>query len=97
MLGYRPEFWPRKESYIRQLFLKAGLADINTRNIVWQESTVSGKQVYEFFANTSGAWWYAKFPLHARKKDSNRMRAYFKLKDVNKITSDVMLVHGSKA
>lgn len=97
MLGYRPEFWPRKAPYVKHLLLKAGLVDVAMRNVIWHEKAMSGKQIYNFFAGTSGAWWYAKFPPSARKRDSDRIRAYFKLKKVNKITSDIVLALGRKA
>jgi len=95
-LGYRMEFWPRKTNYIKNLFLKAGLTNIKTSNIVWEEKFTSSKQAYDFFASTSGLWWYAKFPPEERKTESAKIRAYFKRKGITKITSDVILAYGRK-
>lgn len=96
IIGYRIEFWPRKEAYIRKLLIKAGLTNIRMGNYVWQEKMENAEKLFEFFAGSSGLWWYTKFPPHKRDNDSWRMREYFKQKGIQLITSDIILAYGRK-
>jgi len=96
MIGYRIEFWPRKETYVKKLLVKAGLQNLRTGHYVRQEEMEDAGKVFDFFAGSSGMWWYSKFPPHKRARDVARMREYFKRKNVNVITSDIVLAYGRK-
>jgi ubiquinone/menaquinone biosynthesis C-methylase UbiE len=96
VLGYRLEFWPRQEKEIGQILSQAGLADILTRRLTWQEEFSSGGEAYDFFASTSASWWYAKFPPDRIAEVSQRIRDYFERKRVQQITMDTVLAYGQK-
>lgn len=96
VLGYRLEFWPRKETEIRRILAQAGLVDIRTRRLTWQDGFETGGKAYDFFAATSASWWYAKFPPDKIARDSQITRDYFERKRVTQITQDVILAYGRK-
>jgi SAM-dependent methyltransferase len=96
VLGYRLEFWPRKEKQVRHLLEQAGLVDIRTRRLTWQNSFKNGGNAYDFFAAISSSWWYAKFPREKIAEDSRKTRNYFERKRVTQITDDVILAYGRK-
>ena len=62
ILGYRLEWWPRSERYIRGLAEQTGLEDIHSKQVIWRNEFVTGSAAYDFFAAISASWWYAKFP-----------------------------------
>jgi len=94
VMGYRIEFWPRSESEIRWMLAQAGLSEIQTRRITWEDSFEDGAEAYDFFAATSASWWYARIPPGRRLEESIRLRGYFARHDVRRITQDVILAHG---
>jgi len=96
ILGYRLEWWPRSEHYIRRLLEQEKLERIRSRRIVWRNEFQSGRDAYEFFAAISASWWYARFPPSAVAKDSNTTREYFDRKDVRIITDDIVIAYGWK-
>lgn len=96
VLGYRVEFWPREEEDISRMFFEAGLIDITTRQMTWKDSFENGTRAYEFFASTSSAWWYSKFPPDKIASVSEKIRAAFERKPVKEITVDVILAYGHK-
>jgi ubiquinone/menaquinone biosynthesis C-methylase UbiE len=96
VLGYRLEFWPRKEKEVRRLLEQAGLVDVRTRRLTWQNSFENGGKAYDFFAAISSSWWYAKFPREKIAEDSRKTRDYFERKRVTQITDDVILAYGRK-
>ena len=59
VLGYRFEWWPRTEKYIRELLEAASLSDIRSKRVTWQNKFESGGAAYDFFAAISSSWWYA--------------------------------------
>jgi ubiquinone/menaquinone biosynthesis C-methylase UbiE len=95
-LGYRVEYWPRKEIEIRRLLVQAGLVDIKTRKLFWQDNFQTGGQAYDFFASVSASWWNAKFPPDKIEEISNKTRDYFERKKVLQITHDIILAFGNK-
>jgi ubiquinone/menaquinone biosynthesis C-methylase UbiE len=96
VLGYRLEFWPRKETEVRRMFARAGLVDIRTRRVLWRNSFETGGEAYDFFGAISASFWYAKLPPDVRTKDSQQARSYFDRKGVTRITDDIILAYGRK-
>lgn len=96
VLGYRLEFWPRKEEDVRRLLEQAGLVDVRTRRFTWRNSFENGGKAYDFFATISSSWWYAKFPREKIAEESRRTRNYFERKKVTQITDDIVLAYGRK-
>lgn len=96
VLGYRLEFWPRKEEDVRRLLEQAGLVDVRTRRFTWRNSFENGGKAYDFFAAISSSWWYAKFPREKIAEESRRTRNYFERKKVTQITDDIVLAYGRK-
>jgi len=96
ILGYRLEWWPRSERYIRRLLERAKLEGIRTRRVVWRNEFHDGREAYDFFAAISASWWYARFPPSAVAKDSNATREYFGRKDVRIVTDDIVIASGRK-
>jgi len=95
-LGYRIEFWPRKEKEISRMFSEAGLVDVITRRLIWKHAFEDGGKAYDFFASTSSAWWYSKFPTDRIPSVSQKIRHAFERKPVREITMDVILAYGRK-
>jgi len=96
VLGYRFEWWPRTEKYVRGLLEDNELIDIRSKRVVWQNKFESGGAAYDFFAAISSSWWYAKFPPNERIKDSVKTRRYFELKDIDTVTDDIVIAYGYK-
>ena len=96
VLGYRFEWWPRDETYIRNLLAEAQLEGIRSKRVVWQNNFDSGLAAYDFFAAISASWWYAKFPPEERGKDSLKTRNYFERKNINLISDDIVVAYGFK-
>ncbi len=95
-LGHRFEFWPRDENEIKAFFMNAGLDNIQTERLTWIDEFEDGGEVFDFFASTSGLWWYHRLPPDIRNKESEKTRTYFQLKNVTKMSSDVVFAFGSK-
>ena len=96
VLGYRFEFWPRKESEIQEMMVKAGLSDVRTGRVIWRNIFPTGGEAYDFFAAISSSWWYARFPENKRQAESQKIRDYFTKKNKNQVTDDVVLGYGRK-
>ncbi|TFH44204.1 MAG: class I SAM-dependent methyltransferase [ANME-2 cluster archaeon] len=96
VLGYRIEFWPRQENDLLHMFTTAGLIDILTRRLTWKERFNDGGKAYDFFASTSSAWWFSKFPPDKVAPVFQKVRRAFKLNNVKEITTDVILAYGRK-
>ncbi|HVO67828.1 MAG TPA: methyltransferase domain-containing protein [Syntrophales bacterium] len=96
VLGYRLEYWPRKEDDVRQLLAEAGLADIRTRRLTWRNTFKTGGEAYDFFAAISSNWWYARVPLTKRDKETKKTRDYFERKGIVQITDDIIIACGRK-
>ncbi len=64
ILGYRLEFWPRKEEEVRRLLAEANLEDIRTKRLTWRNPFKTGGDAYDFFSAISSNWWYANVPPH---------------------------------
>jgi len=96
VLGYRFEWWPRTEKYIRRLLEETSLVDIRSKRVVWKNKFESGGAAYDFFAAISSSWWYAKFPPKERMKDSIRTRSYFDHKNINIVSDDIVVAYGYK-
>ncbi len=96
VFGYRIEFWPRSEPEMKKLFGEAGLKEIRTRRLTWQDTFKTGAETYDFFAATSSGWWFSKFPKEKIAPESQKIRDYFNSKGVNQITQDVIFAYGNK-
>jgi len=96
VLGYRFEWWPRTERYIRGLLERSHLEGIQSRRVVWRNEFMDGSAAYDFFASISSSWWYAKFPPEQRELDAARTRAYFFRKNVRIVTDDIVVAYGCK-
>ncbi len=96
LLGYRLEWWPRTEGYIRRLLEMSNLENIQSKRVIWRNEFEDGLAAYDFFAAISSLWWYAKFPPDEIEKDSIRTRNYFNRKNVNIVTDDIVVAYGYK-
>jgi ubiquinone/menaquinone biosynthesis C-methylase UbiE len=96
VLGYRLEYWPRKEEDVRRLLAEAGLVDIRTSRLTWRNAFKTGGEAYDFFAAISSNWWYAKVPPIKRDEETRKTRDYFIRKGIVKITDDIILSYGRK-
>jgi ubiquinone/menaquinone biosynthesis C-methylase UbiE len=96
ILGYRLEWWPRDEEYIRGLFKRSNLEHIESKRVIWRNEFKNGFAAYDFFAAISASWWYAKFPPDEIEKDSVRTRNYFNRKNVSIVTDDIVVAYGTK-
>jgi len=96
VIGYRLEWWPRKESDVIKMLTTAGLIDIRTKRVIWRNSFPTGGDAYDFFAAISSAFWYAKFPEEKRTLDAIKVRQHFENKKVRQVTDDIILVRGTK-
>jgi len=95
-LGHRFEFWPRDENKIKTFFIKAGLENIRTERLTWVHQFENGGEVFDFFASTSGLWWYHRLPAEKRSQETEKIRNYFIRKNITEITSDVVFATGIK-
>lgn len=95
-LGHRFEFWPRDENEVKIFFINAGLDNIQTERLKWVDRFDNGGEVFDFFAATSGLWWYHRLPAEIRNKETEKTRDYFQRKNVTEITSDVVFATGKK-
>jgi ubiquinone/menaquinone biosynthesis C-methylase UbiE len=95
-LGYRVEYWPRKGPEIQRMLVQAGLVDVQTRELFWQDNFDSGGKTYDFFASASASWWKAKLPLNKLENISKKTRDYFEHNKVMKITHDIILAYGCR-
>jgi ubiquinone/menaquinone biosynthesis C-methylase UbiE len=96
ILGYRLEWWPRNEPYVRRLLESSGLEGVQSRRVIWRNEFEDGSAAYDFFAAISASWWYARFPPGERSRDSLRTRDYFQRKGIRVITDDIVVVYGLK-
>lgn len=96
VLGYRFEWWPRTEIYIRKHLEKANLRNVESKRAIWHNQFDDGGAAYDFFAAISSSWWYAKFPQEERIKDSKRTREYFLRRKIDVITDDIVVAIGRK-
>ena len=95
-LGHRFEFWPRDENKIKTFFVNAGLGNIQTERLTWIHKFENGGEAFDFFASTSGLWWYHRLPKEIRDKETEKIRNYFKRKNITEVTSDVVFATGTK-
>jgi ubiquinone/menaquinone biosynthesis C-methylase UbiE len=96
ILGYRLEWWPRTEAFMRDVLEQAGLDGVRTRRVVYRNEFDNGSSAYDFFAAISASWWYAKFPPDEIANDSGKTRNYFERKDIRVITDDIIVASGYK-
>jgi ubiquinone/menaquinone biosynthesis C-methylase UbiE len=96
MTGYRSELWHLTERDLASLFRRAGLADVQTREIHWMNRFPSGGEAWDFMAAISGCWWYERFPPEERMADAARMRAAFERAGVKELTEHVVVASGWK-
>ncbi len=76
VLGYRIEFWPRKEKEISHMFSEAGLIDVVTRRLIWKQSFEDGGKAYDFLLQPPQHGGILNFPLtryHLHPKRSDKL------------------------
>jgi ubiquinone/menaquinone biosynthesis C-methylase UbiE len=95
-LGHRFEFWQRDEIEVKSFFMNAGLDNIHTERLTWIDEFQNGNEAFDFFASTSGLWWYHRLPPEIRNKETEKTRAYFHRENITEITSDVVFAFGLK-
>ena len=96
VLGYRLEWWPRTEKFIRSLLEQADLERIQSKRVTWRNDFKTGGAAYDFFAAISSTWWFANFPPEKRTKESEKIRNYFERKNIRIITDDIVVAYGYK-
>ena len=96
ILGYRLEFWPRTEAYLRGVADLPELEDVHSHREVWKTRFPGGGAMYDFFTAITASWWYAMFPPEEAQRDSERTRAYFERKGMDTLTDDVIAVVARK-
>jgi ubiquinone/menaquinone biosynthesis C-methylase UbiE len=94
--NHRFEFWPRNEKKLKRYFKNAGLQQINTERLIWRDEYENGGEVFDFFASTTGLWFYHRLPPSLRQKEEEKTRIYFQRKQISGITSDVVIAFGEK-
>jgi ubiquinone/menaquinone biosynthesis C-methylase UbiE len=95
-INHRFEFWPRSPTDLTLLLSQSGLVDIQTDVYSVCNSFLAGEDAFDFFAATSALWWYELLPSHRREQETDKMRRYFKERNVSNITTDVVFVYGTK-
>jgi ubiquinone/menaquinone biosynthesis C-methylase UbiE len=75
--NHRFEFWPRDEKKMKRYFTHAGLENIKTERLIWKDDYEDGSEVFDFFASTTGLWFYHRLPPKLRNKEAERIRNYF--------------------
>lgn len=93
---HRFEYWPRDEKKARIFLIKAGLDKIQTKRLTWMDEFENGGKLFDFFASTSGLWWYHRLPPELRSKETEKVRSYFLNNNISKNTSDVVFAWGIK-
>lgn len=96
VFGYRIEFWPRNEKEVSRMLSQAGLNDVRTRRLYYQDNFETASKAYDFFACVSGSWWLTKFPPEKIAIEAEKARRYFERKGVTKITEDAILALAMK-
>lgn len=94
--NHRFEYWPRDEKKMITFFRKASLDSIQTKRLTWIDEFENGGKLFDFFASTSGLWWYHRLPPELRNKETEKVRNYFLNNNISKNTSDVVFVWGIK-
>jgi ubiquinone/menaquinone biosynthesis C-methylase UbiE len=96
ILGYRLEWWPMTEKFIRGLLEQSNLDGIRSKRVIWRNEFENGSAAYDFFAAISASWWYAKLPADQRIKESQKTRDYFERNKIHIITDDIVVAYGYK-
>jgi len=96
LVPYRPEYWPRSEKELKQLFSQTSLTDIKMRRVLNKEFFGSGAEAFDFFAAVSSLWWYARFPSYKWAEYMKEDRKVFERRGIKSYTFDVLFASGSK-
>ena len=96
VLGYRFEWWPRTEDYIRNILEQAQLEEVSSKRSIWKNQFADGGAAYDFFAAISASWWYVKYPPAERETSSARTREYFLRRKIDVVTDDIVVACGRK-
>ena len=81
---------------MKNLFAKCGLENIDIKRLVWVENFENGGKTFDFFASTSGLWWYDQLPTELRERETIKTRRYFERKKVNHVTTDIVCAYATK-
>jgi ubiquinone/menaquinone biosynthesis C-methylase UbiE len=93
---HRFEYWPRDEKKVRMFLIKANLDKIQTKRLTWIDEFENGGKLFDFFASTSGLWWYHRLPPELRSNETEKVRTYFQKNNISKNTCDVIFSWGTK-
>jgi ubiquinone/menaquinone biosynthesis C-methylase UbiE len=94
VLGYRLEFWPRREAEVEAMLKAAGLRRTSTSRAVWHTDYADGGGTYDFFAGITSSWWYGAVPREHVLSEAAKARAWFERRRVTRITDDVVNAYG---
>ncbi|MBN1322091.1 MAG: class I SAM-dependent methyltransferase [Thermoleophilia bacterium] len=94
VLGYRAEFWPLSEQYLRSLLERAGLTDIHTARRRWELPFDDPGLAFDFFSSSSSAFWSAQIPPDSRGAVAAMMRDKFGRRAVLQVTHDIVFAYG---
>ena len=72
------------------------MSNLRIERLTWIDKFDNGAELFDFFASSTGLWWYHRIPREMRKKEAEKTRAYFQRKRITKVTSDVVFAYGSK-
>ena len=97
VLGYRLEFWPRTDSDVEAMLLRAGLTNTRTFRAMWRNDFATGAQAFDFFAAITASWWYAAFPREEVAAEAAKARVHFERAGVTRVTDDVVFAYGCRA
>jgi hypothetical protein len=86
----------RHERKMERYLANAGLKRIKTERITWVDEYDDGSEVFDFFASTTGLWFFHRLPPELRNKAAERMRNYYHREQITCITSDVIIAYGEK-
>ncbi len=95
-IGYRLEFWALDEAALGRMLGQAGFVDVSTRRFRRIETFEDGGKAFDFYAATSGLWWFSVLAPHKRADAARRMRDLFLRKGILRITTDAVLGYGRK-
>ena len=94
-VGHRFEYWPRDENQMANLLTNAGLDGIQAERLTWVDGFENGGQAFDFFASSTGLWFYHRLPPEIRAREEEGMRSYFQRRGVTQVTSDVVFATGT--
>lgn len=94
--GYRLEYWAMGPKKLGRLLGRAGFANVRTSRFRRTETFEDGGRTFDFYAATSGLWWFSVLPKEKRAEAARRTRVVFQKRCVTRIRADATLGYGRK-